>query len=39
MQLPLFPKMKEGLHGYLYDSNEEVERLVRTWMKKHGVLS
>jgi hypothetical protein len=37
MGLTPFPKMKEGLHGHLYDSNEEVERIVRTWMKKEIV--
>jgi hypothetical protein len=32
--------MNKDLHGYLYDSNEEVERTVRKWMKKkRGVLS
>jgi histone-lysine N-methyltransferase SETMAR len=31
------PKMKEDLCGYLYDSNEEVERIVRTWTKKQSV--
>jgi histone-lysine N-methyltransferase SETMAR len=29
----LFPKMKEDL----CDSNEDVERIVRTWMKKQSV--
>jgi hypothetical protein len=33
----LFPKMKEDLCGYLCDSDEEVERIVRTWMKKQSV--
>jgi histone-lysine N-methyltransferase SETMAR len=33
----LFPKMNEDLRGHLYDSNEEVERTVRTWMKKQSV--
>lgn len=33
----LFPKMKEDFHGYLYDSNNEVERKVRTWIKKQRV--
>jgi hypothetical protein len=27
----LFPKMKEGLCGHLYDSDEEMGRTVRTW--------
>jgi hypothetical protein len=33
----LFPKMKEDHRGYLCDSNEEVERNFRTWMKKRIV--
>ena len=33
----LFPKMKDDLHGHLYDSDEEVERTLRTWMKKQNV--
>jgi hypothetical protein len=28
------PKMKEDLRAHLYDSNEEMERTVKTWMKK-----
>jgi histone-lysine N-methyltransferase SETMAR len=30
----LFPKIKKDLHGHLYNSNEEVERTVRTLMNK-----
>jgi len=30
----LFPKTKEDLHGHVCDFIEEVERAVRTWMKK-----
>jgi hypothetical protein len=30
----LFPKMNEDLHGHVCDSIEEVERAVRTWLKK-----
>ena len=33
----LFPKTKEDFHGHPYDSNNEVERTVRTWIKKQGV--
>jgi len=33
----LFPKMKEDLHEHLYDSDEEVERTLRTLMKKQNV--
>jgi hypothetical protein len=33
----ILTKMKEDLCGCLYDSNEEDERIVRTWMKKQGV--
>jgi hypothetical protein len=33
----LSPKMKEYLCGHLHDSGEEVERTLRTWMKKHSV--
>jgi histone-lysine N-methyltransferase SETMAR len=33
----LFPKMKKDLRGYLYDSNEEVGRIVGSWMKKQSV--
>jgi hypothetical protein len=29
--------MKEDLLEHLYDSDEEVERIVRTWMKKQSV--
>ncbi|GFG29112.1 hypothetical protein Cfor_00279 [Coptotermes formosanus] len=32
-----FPKIREDLRGYLYYSNEEVERIVRTWMKKQSL--
>jgi hypothetical protein len=30
----LFPKMTEDLRGHVCDSIGEVERAVRTWMKK-----
>jgi hypothetical protein len=33
----LFTKMKEDLHTYVCDSTEEVERTVRTWMKKQSM--
>jgi len=33
----LFPKMKEDLFGHLYDSSEEVERSIRTWMRQQSV--
>jgi histone-lysine N-methyltransferase SETMAR len=33
----IFPKKKEDLHGYMHDSSEEVERIVRTWTKKQSV--
>jgi histone-lysine N-methyltransferase SETMAR len=33
----LLPKMKEDLCGYLYDSDKEVGRADRTWMKKQSV--
>jgi hypothetical protein len=29
--------MKGHFHGHLYDSNNEVERTVRTWIKKQSV--
>jgi hypothetical protein len=29
--------MKEDFHGNPYDSNNEVERTVRTWIKKQSV--
>ncbi|GFG30270.1 hypothetical protein Cfor_04429 [Coptotermes formosanus] len=29
--------MKEELCGHLQDSNEEVERTIRTWMKKQSL--
>jgi hypothetical protein len=32
--------MKENLRGHLDDSDEELDKTVRTWMKKQcGVLS
>lgn len=33
----LFPKMKEDLHEHLCDSDEEVERTLRTLMKKQDL--
>jgi hypothetical protein len=33
----LFPKLKRDLCGCLCDSDEEVEKTVRTWMKKQTV--
>jgi hypothetical protein len=30
----LFPKMMEDLRGHVCNSTEDVERAVRTWMKK-----
>jgi hypothetical protein len=33
----LFPEMTEGLREHLCDSNEDMERTVRTWMKKQSV--
>jgi hypothetical protein len=29
--------VKEDIPGYLYDSSEEMERIVRTWTKKKSV--
>jgi hypothetical protein len=29
--------MKEDLHGHVCDSIEEVERAVRTWLKKQSM--
>lgn len=31
------PKIKEDLSGYLHNPNKELERTVRTWMKKQSV--
>jgi hypothetical protein len=33
----LFSKTKEDLRGHVCDSIEEVERAVRTWMKKQSM--
>jgi hypothetical protein len=33
----LFPKMREDIRGHRCDSNEELERTVRTWLKKQNV--
>jgi hypothetical protein len=32
-----YQKTKEVLCGHVYDSDEEVERTARTWMKKQNV--